>query len=179
MVAFLTLLFFIVLVDSIDGLSHDTFIQKFAVALSAYLFFILFCKTEGHITVVLLCVMFIAYLTNTYNRTLKQERDSLHKNGLNSTKSSRIRLEYLHQTLLPRIQIIENCLHTVIIVLVLIGVVAYIGKQSKKRQRWLWSKFFFGNEKKCNFRRRFKFDNFTFTELSKELKLGVSKIVRG
>jgi len=188
-IAFLTLLFFLVIVDSNDGLSHDTFIQKIGIAISAYIFFILFCKTEGHITTILLLFIMISYFIKTYVRTLEQERNSLHKK-INSINNSRIRLDYLqqtllhrldylHQTQLPRVQIIENCLHAVILVLLLIGVVAYIGKQSKKRHRWLWSNFFFGCEKGCNFRRRYTFNSFSFMKLSKELKLGVSKIVHG
>lgn len=178
-IAFMTLLFFLVIVDSSAKLSHDTFIQKIGVAIGAYLFFILFCKTEGHITVILLFFITIAYFLNTYVRILEQERDSLHKNKSNNTNSRLIRLDYLHETLIPRIQIIENCIYIVIIILIFIGVVAYIGKQTMKRQRWIWSNFFFGCEKGCNFRRRFTFGNFTLMELWKEVKLGVSRIIHG
>ena len=178
-IAFLTLLFFLVIVDSSAELSHYTFIQKICVAIGAYSFFILFCKTEGHITVVLLFFITIAYFLNTYVKILKQERDSFHKNKLNDTNSRLSRLDYLNQTLIPRIQIIENCIYIVILILLFIGVFAYIGKQSMKRQRWIWSNFFFGCAKECNFRRRFTFGSFTLMELWKEVKLGASRIVHG
>ena len=180
-VAFMTLLFFLVIVDSSTELSHDTFAQKVGVAISAYLFFLLFCKTEGHITVFLLFLIMIQYFLSTYIKTLEQERDTLHhkSSGSTHTTAERTRWYYIHHTLIPRIQMIENSLYTIILFLLVVGVLAYIGKQSTKRQTWVWSNFVFGCGKGCNLQRKFTFGDFTFAELWKEVKLGASKIVRG
>lgn len=171
--AFLTLLFFLVIVDNSSDLSRDTFMQKFGVALSAYVFFILFCKTEGHVAVVLLCVIATEYFLSVYRKSLEEPPLE------SKTKQVHAAEIAANQPTIRTISRIENAMFVIILVLLVVGVIAYIGKQSYKREQWVWTNFFFGCGKGCNLQRKFTFGDLTAKELWSEFRRGCAKITRG
>ena len=174
LIAFLVLLFFLVLTNDSAQMAQQTFFQKTFVAVSAYVLFLLFCKTEGHFTLVLLLLIMLQYFINTYVHSLR-ERNALAAQNTSGEPSPEDAAP-VDESYIKVVNQVEYAVYVLMMVLLFIGVLAYIGKQSYKRKEWSWVKFIFGRARGCNLRRKFVFGTLSGASLWKEIRMGVEKV---
>lgn len=174
LIAFSVLLFFIVLTNNNAQMAQKTFFHKTVAAVCAYLLFLLFCKTEGHFTIALLLLVMLQYFINTYVNALR-ERNALADQNMSGEPSSES-VESVDESYIAAINKIESIVYVLMMVCLIIGVLAYIGKQSYKRKDWNWITFIFGNASGCNLQRKFVLGTLSGKLLRHEIRMGIRKV---